>query len=408
MQAPAPVLNADGAVDGRVGWLDGVRGIAILAVIVFHFEFLARQDHRVGADAVLDKVTGLGWAGVGLFFVLSGYLITGILIDTKSAAHRLRNFYARRILRIFPLYYGFLVALFIVLPLLDLVHSREYDAVRASQGWFWLYLSNIWILVRHGQSASLFGTGHLWSLAVEEQFYLFWPAVVFACSRRQALAACAGVILLAPVLRVVMYLEGATPYVLYTFTPTTLDALAFGAALAIIVRSPSGCVLAARVAVPAAVVSGAWIVALIAVLQDASNLTPGMELAGLTPISLFFTATIAHALAWPGRLRGWLGAAPLRAAGHYSYAMYVFHWPIAIFLARTYGVRTALPSFPASAVASEALFFVVAGGTTLAISWLSWNLCEKHVLKLKSRFRDARAEPLALSSAGPARVADAA
>ncbi len=238
------------AADGRVGWLDGVRGLAVISVMVFHFDFLARQDRALPMDVVLDKVTGLGWAGVDLFFVLSGFLITGILVDTRGAPNALRNFYARRVLRIFPLYYAFLVALFIVLPALHHVRSPQYVWLRASQGWFWLYLTNVWVLLRNGVAASLFGTAHLWSLAVEEQSYLLWPAVVLACGRRGTLAACAAALGLSPLLRLLMFREGVSPYVMYTFTFSHLDGLAFGAALALVIRSPRARSFATRAALP--------------------------------------------------------------------------------------------------------------------------------------------------------------
>jgi peptidoglycan/LPS O-acetylase OafA/YrhL len=112
---------------------------------------------------------GIGWCGVDLFFVLSGFLITGILLDTKGTPQAWRNFYARRVLRIFPLYYLTLVAYFHLLPTAAHLLSRHGRYLRTEEAWYWLYVCN-WspsLGMAHEQLT------HLWSLSIEEQFYVF-------------------------------------------------------------------------------------------------------------------------------------------------------------------------------------------------------------------------------------------
>jgi peptidoglycan/LPS O-acetylase OafA/YrhL len=199
--------------------LDGVRGVAILLVILFHFGYLA-----------------VGWIGVQLFFVLSGYLITSILCAEKSqpVGFYFKRFYWRRSLRIFPLYFGYLL-------LLSLVYAASGVPPELSDRWQYLltYTYNYALLiVPFHQSVSF---THLWSLAVEEQFYLLWPIVVYYLSASH-LRTLIGVMLLAsPAIRLIAVLlaqsflpEHPQPG-LFAYSPLLCqcDALAMGSAIAI-------------------------------------------------------------------------------------------------------------------------------------------------------------------------------
>src|SRR6266704_2509367 len=155
--------------------LDGVRGIAILLVMFFHF---ANMKPASKIDGYFYAFTHYGWSGVDLFFVLSGFLITGILVDARGSPSYFKAFYARRALRILPAYYGFLFVIFVVLPLLGLGAGANYMLARQHQGWYWLHLTNVMMAIGeipgHGSNPST----RFWSLAVEEQFYFLWPAIV--------------------------------------------------------------------------------------------------------------------------------------------------------------------------------------------------------------------------------------
>jgi len=195
------------AGDKRIPVLDGVRGIAIAMVMLFHFDFLYHL-HFTAADASLplldelvSKTLGAGWSGVDLFFVLSGFLITGILYDAKGPARRFfGSFYARRALRIFPAYYGFLALLVIALPLVG--EPDPSHRIAAALPWYGSYLTNIREAIDPGIRGDVLFVGHIWSVAVEEQFYLLWPAFVFLFSRRTLLWVCAAGVVLALALRV--------------------------------------------------------------------------------------------------------------------------------------------------------------------------------------------------------------
>src|SRR4051812_8053988 len=175
--------------------LDGLRGLAILMVMILHFGGTTEQGMS-GLNLWFSRITGAGWCGVDLFFVLSGFLITGILYDAKGTPGGLRNFYARRVLRIFPLYYATLIVLFVILPLLAPGPNPGLDKVALHQGWLWLYLSNFAAVFigDHTFAAGLVQAGHFWSLAIEEQFYLVWPLIVLTLRRETLINICVAVI----------------------------------------------------------------------------------------------------------------------------------------------------------------------------------------------------------------------
>ncbi len=389
----------------RVPALDGVRGVAILLVMLFHFSALVPSGGTF-VERSIYRFTGAGWAGVDLFFVLSGFLITGILYDSKAAVQQyFRNFYARRALRIFPVYYAFLVALIVLIPLV--AHDQRFasDAVAHRFFWYATYLTNVKLLDAAPLNTNDFLiVGHLWSLAVEEQFYLIWPGLVLLFARRRLLAICAALIVWGFVLRIVMDVAGAGRYVTYEITPARIDTLAVGAFIALAFREPRDFSALKRWAWPIAVPSAIAIVVLYSVTRDFSAYDFWVQTVGFSAFALLFGAVVLSAITatagTPAHRLYTIGA--LRWLGKYSYALYLFHWPLAAMLSRRTDIPGSMPSVFGTELPGAMLFFAAAGAISLSAAWLSWQVWESRFLKLKRLFPYANRTALASAAPAPA------
>src|SRR5579884_1024639 len=213
------------SLDRRLPGLDALRGVAILVVMLHHSVQIVPLPR-------LQNVAAAGWLGVDLFFVLSGFLITGILLDARDDRRYFRNFYMRRVLRIFPLYYGVLAAN--LLLVLTLPHLHRFLHLHA---WLWTYTTNIKIAIANEYPFAIgrMRLDHFWTLAVEEHFYLLWPLLVWALNRRALAVVCCLILVASPLLRWAISTPGhmVAPYVL---TPCRMDSLAAGALGAILAR----------------------------------------------------------------------------------------------------------------------------------------------------------------------------
>lgn len=380
--APPPYTEPHGgtAPAGRAGHipaLDGLRGCAILGVLLLHLT--SAMAAPAGAPARLVKQAfSVGWTGVDLFFVLSGFLITGILADARDTPRRLRTFYARRALRILPLYYAFILLLFAVPPLLG---AHAYATPWRQQLPYWLYVQNVWPL----RGGALDFAGHLWSLAIEEQFYLVWPLLVFTLSRRAMLRVCVACVVGALAFRLACVFTVDDLRRVYFLTPARIDGLALGGAVALVMRG-GGAAWLRRVA-PAVLALAAAVLA-VAPFRH-SGFDPGgvyMVAVGYTALVFFFGAALVLAL--DGRasaLPRLLSGRTLRFFGRYSYGLYVVHVPV-IGLAGLAGLSP--DAFAGTPWELPALLGYVAlmGGASILVALASWHLFEKRFLDLKSRF----------------------
>lgn len=354
--------------------LDGVRAIAVLMVIVHHS--LYQSNHTTLSQNILQHIAGQGWIGVDLFFVLSGFLITGILMDVRNPTHALRNFYARRILRIVPVYVVFLLFSLWIAPRIGVLSPTESVKLHETQIWYWTYSVNILISL-HSWSAISFALSHLWSLAVEEQFYLLWPFVVLALSPiaiRRTTVAC---IVAAELFRVLVILSGAGGQVNYVMLPARMDSLAAGAFLACAFRDPLlwSRVLRARGAIAAC--SVAVITAIIAFKHTIANQDPLEQLVAFPAIVALASVAIASAVG----STGWLTNRQLRFVGKISYGMYIWH----VFVIRAIQNIVSSPkSNSPNALWSEYAIFVIGTiAVTMLVAFVSWQVVEQPILRLK-------------------------
>lgn len=372
----------DSPAISRVPTLDGVRGVAILVVIVHNAMWVAESGSYL-AVKILVALAATGWVGVQLFFVLSGFLITGILLDSKGKAGYFRSFYIRRGLRILPVYF-LLVSVAVVVARFVVRDTMWAESVLANQWSYWFYYSN-WI--QPFRSGTV-GLSHLWSLAVEEQFYLAWPFVVWWLPRRQLMVFCLALLTTTPLIRWGIRLIGLPELAAYTFTISRWDALAAGALVSLLLRDPAGRDLLLRWYRIALAVSGAGLLALLVWQRGFHSDELAVQVIGQTLVSIasaiLIVAAIVEGPAAPVRLQRFLAAGWLRALGKYSYAMYLFHFPISQFLTALFGeqVRGAdtlwrLPRLGA--------YVVIVFGLTILAAMASWRLIEQPLLGLKDR-----------------------
>jgi peptidoglycan/LPS O-acetylase OafA/YrhL len=359
----------------RVPRLDAVRGIAILAVLLRHFGL--NYPVANAGDRVVSTMLLFGWAGVDLFFVLSGLLITGILIDTRRASNYFGSFWARRALRIVPVYFAFLTMWFLVLP--RVAPRLGLHANFGEQHWlpYWTWTANLF-----GEVPQL---GHLWSLSVEEQFYLLWPVVVWLLPNRAIAMLCVALALICPALRALLRSAPPDPsWPLRIFARA--DSLALGALVAVMIREGSWRTVAQRWWKPALAAATAGAAVVLAMLRDVDLQTSHRPLSsiGFSFIDVAFAALLVGIMTSSSSEFRWLDRSWLQTLGKYSYGLYLFHGPLA------HISMHALPGShwgPWLRLRSVYVGFMVACILlSFAVAFVSWHAFEKHFLSLKGRF----------------------
>lgn len=338
--------------------LDGIRGIAALLIMVFHF---IGHHHE---PSVVRTLAVIGQTGVDLFFVLSGFLITRILLLSKESPNYFRSFYARRALRIFPLYYAFTALFFFVFPIFSGTQIPPFS----QQVYTWFYLQNVANTFPHLVSA---GPGHFWSLAVEEHFYLIWPLAVFLLPRR-LFRYFIGLTLLIPIILRIVFLRYDVGVFYFTFT--RMDSIAFGALLADLITSDKWAYNKAKFFGPLAVALAIALLPAFALLSGSHNDT--LQVVKLSLIPCFYFAALGFFIAdqTGQRLSSVFTIWPLRRTGRISYGLYVFHPSCFEFVQKR---------FPTSFLAD----FLCSFGATFLVAYLSFRFFESPINQLKRRFR---------------------
>lgn len=365
----------------RIPSLDGLRSLVLL-ILFIHFVLNPARGWDGWSRSAFMAAGYLAVTALDVFFVLSGFLITGILLNTKHSETYFRSFYLRRLVRILPLYYGFLVVYLIVIPKFAPWDSQALVLTPWQQSYYWAYFVNI-AYALHWQLAAF--TGHLWTLSIEEQFYLAWPVVVWLCNPSLLKRVCVACLVMAPLVRLAVSVVFPDTALFYTFTFARMDGLAMGALIAVFWhdrRNVTGFVAGIRKGAVGA--AGVALAIIVVGLKDPSLvLEPGFQAASYLTVSVYCAAGVVVATLcveqerlWHRIVRSW----PLRQIGIYSYAIYVLHNPLSYVLHQS-GV---LERPPVGATIGSALwYFLVMTVVTVAVSALSWHLFEKPLLRLR-------------------------
>ena len=368
--------------------LDGLRAVAILWVMLGHVSAASKWEAVTGYQKAFTLVASAGWVGVQLFFVISGFLITKILLKDKGKPKQLSHFYMRRSLRIFPIYYLTLATLFIIIPALG--YTLEWLSQETEhQAWYWTYMNN-WIRPYIYNK----GLPHLWSLAIEEQYYLIWPFFVIFLQRKWLIGVCAFMVISAPIFRYLLFyfyqtdLENVGPRAAYNFTFARWDAIALGSLLAILAQSDQALSWLKQHQLKLFIGSSLLILLQVAFTRTFNAVGEGgFELLNQTyTCVLFFIVVFFVATNDQLRLINWLEFSPVKLIGKYSYAMYIFHLPIMVawfsYFAPDYTAMSSIQIF-----AKVLINFVIIFSISFILSMLSWHLFEYPILKLKRFFQ---------------------
>ena len=356
----APLRGTD-----RVAGIDGLRAVAVIAVVLFH----ARV---VGAE--------LGWAGVELFFVISGFLITRILLELRANPRYLQTFYARRALRILPVYY------FVVLVSVILAIGAGTPPSSLDLPFYIVYIQNYVPQIPTGMAGGIPLTSHTWTLAVEEQFYWIWPLIILISGPRSLRAVVIGCVVGAPIARLAMLLATGNPYAVVATLPAQVDMLGVGAALAFAERDGLEPRLGRRIAV-IALAGGGLLLAVLVVTGGGLASFADTRIWAAAPVNALvlsaFTAVfgsiVAFAVFGGGRALRFLDWGPLVHIGRISYGLYIYN-PIALLLA-SLAFTLAGTATPSGGAAEIALGTVL----TYLLAATSWRYLETPFLRLRSK-----------------------
>ena len=371
MPAPGGTRN----LTGYVLQLDGLRGIAIVAVLLYHLGSKLPALH-------LDVISQYGWAGVDLFFVISGFLITGILLDSAGSERYFRNFYVRRILRIWPLYFALLAFVFIVLPhAVPALRARIFSQCHPWQSYL-VFAQNFFV-----RDFGIGPVGVTWSLAIEEQFYLVWPLLIFLLPRRMLPGLLLAVVMLSPVIRGLAQMHGATPTMLYTHTFFRLDSISAGALLAFWVRSARFS-RGGGARITGAMLALGLIACVLALgVFGAKPVSANLRFSALALLcfGLVGSALLANTRSL---LNQCLTASWLRYTGRICFGLYLLH--VTVFDILTPERLSSLGSGWAGSLGVLIIDFAA----VFVVASLSWHFFESPVLSLKGYFEYGRRRPM--------------
>jgi peptidoglycan/LPS O-acetylase OafA/YrhL len=360
---------------GRIPELDGVRALALIPVLYIHSNVLEHTG--------LGIFAAYGWITVDLFFVLSGFLITGILLDAKGEEGYYRNFYARRALRVWPLYYALLI---VVLVLIPRFRHEAHELGRFSPWYYFLFLQNLFPF-----GGFILVLTPTWTLGVEEQFYLIWPLLVSLVSRRFFPFLIAAGLVALPLFRLATYFVTHDWIYIYILTFCRADSLLVGAALAYWMRSDSyserRLLAFGRWAVILSAIPMFWIFSRSIAARGRESIAiysyVALAVAGLLALALSPRATL-----W----RRFLRLSVMQYFGKISYGLYLIH-RVAYELFERSSLYP-LTRFPGRPRLSIAATFAAELSLAVLAATLSWYFFESRVLRLKRYFDHPKSAPV--------------
>lgn len=370
----------------HISELDAVRGIAIILVMLYHFSIPLHHDQNLIAfDYYFIRLLQSGWMGVDLFFVLSGFLITGILLDTRNKKNYFSSFFARRTLRIFPLYFGFLFVLIILLPSISSSFAIKFSSLIENQFWFWTYLSN-WRIAYLGGFSEM-PAGYLWSLAVEEQFYLIWPLIVYFGHRyiKQLIFL---LIALSLSLRFYFLNEGVSTTSVYVMTFSHMDSLLLGAMVAVFVRESMPKIPIKYNSLQLALVF--FLICFLGIFivfnGNFAYYSANVLRYGMFVVAFIFACFVLLVVLRDSSTKyTLLNSKSLQNVGKYSYALYLFHHPVGI-IVEEHIFSSSSFMLLGSKIPAALLSYSISATVSYILAIASWNIYEKHFLKLKHHF----------------------
>jgi peptidoglycan/LPS O-acetylase OafA/YrhL len=372
-----PLLNKESATTSggtrRIPELDGLRGVAILLVLFYHYISLVPGE-RI---PLLQSIFAMGWSGVDLFFVLSGFLIGGILLDERESQNYFKAFYGRRVFRIMPLYYVWIAIYFFIVVFLGNPETWRSVPIYA------LFLQNS-VRINHGVLGTAW-LGHLWSLSVEEQFYLVIPLAIRYLERHRLVPLLCLAIITAPVARVLFHIHlVAHPAAQYELTICRADALAMGVLLAVAWRNDKWRAKLCRYRnlTGGPILSLLLIAYLCLSIWQPSQYSLSMAAYGFTVIDSFFALLLLSMIATPGGV--WAATCRwsfLIEMGRVSYCLYVIHQAVNVAVH-----ETLLRATPRADSWRAILVTALAALVAYSLATLSWKFFEHPLIRRGHRY----------------------